>query len=879
MPRFRLPLPGSISGLVMLVAALALLPALALIAYSDYSSARGELEMVKSSALASTRRIARGQAEAVERTYDLLFTLAQSPEVRGRDLTALQKLFDVLTVEAPMYADIRLHDRLGELLVSARARPGALSATEYQQVKLAAEGDTFAIYELPHENAYDKPVMHCLYPVRQDGMLLGILAAPVIIGFHPSQINGVAEQYLNYLYLADVQGHVVFGYPTTPLGSAIDGHHMEPAWRLAMAAPEIQGRLTPSENERVFFEKLFIDKDGQAQMTVLFSMSTPAMYARMQSTLVKNALFLLGATTLALLIARYFCWLALLKPIRRLLEVAARIREGDLSARMDKQPFVHELQLLADSVNSMAHALETRSNDLIAASRTAQAANEAKSSFLATMSHEIRTPMNAILGMTYLTRQGELSPHQRGYMDNIYDQAGKLLEIINDILDFSKIETGKLHLENIPFSPQAVLVEATGPAKAAAAKKNLAFRMDITPYLPQRLLGDALHLRQVLHNILGNAIKYTDKGEVGINCMVERTNPPEITLVFRVTDTAGGLSLEERMLLFPDAEQEALAATYEDGSHLNIAVTRKLVRLMQGVLHVDSYPGQGSAVTIRVPFAETQEPLPDDAAMPPKRHANALLAPPKPEQTAAQEQGPEKDAEQLSDKAPGLAPAGEQGVKPADQAPPGPEQQREPAPLREEKKDGNDAEEEDSSGFRTAPASPPPACVAQDKGTPASSTEPAPPSAPGRDAAPGPGAADGAKSLQGFHILLVEDNFINQQVAEEILTGLGATVSTASNGREALEVLERNRGGEAFHVALMDLQMPEMDGFAASEQIRKIPELRDMPIIAMSAQSRDEEWERCKGSGMNDFTAKPVDVPDLVATLRYWVLGEARHPR
>lgn len=425
-----------------------------------------------------------------------------------------------------------------------------------------------------------------------------------------------------------------------------------------------------------------------------------------------------------------------------------------------------EFRQLAESLDSMAASLEKRDRDLVEARDAANVGNQAKSDFLANMSHEIRTPMNAILGMTYLTRQSELTKQQRDYIDNIHSEAEKLLVTVNDILDFSKIEAGKLHIEHVPFDLPGVLAKTVATVRQEAEKKGIAFSAALPPEDSGVLLGDPFHLGQLLGNLLGNAIKITKRGPVHFACSLETPDQRGAVLHCRITDESGDMKAEELARLFEDRKGDAMVV--EKGFSLNLVLAQRLLRLMQGEIESCSEDDGGTHFTFRLPFARSSDPASGEDA---KSGASRGAA----------------------------APAAGASQSPADENEAGPD------------------------------------------------------------------------SLNGLRILLVEDNLINQQIAEDILSGFGASVHIASNGLEALDLLHMDSA--AYDVVLMDLYMPELDGIAATKRIRMDSRLAHLPIIAMTAQAKGPEWEACLQAGMNDIAVKPIDVPSLLATIKKWTSG------
>ena len=752
----KIPLPTSIKGLVALIVLLALLPALGLIVFSARSSLKTDMEALSRDALRSARAIMAQQAQAAQSTRILLATLARLKEVKGRDAPGCAALFRNMLRQTPLYANIRLLDDSGATIVAADPEGARLSGLALEEFEKAQDVSGFSVYALPRESGKDTPLINCLYPVQERGAPPGVLMASLKIMIAPAELNALSVQHIEYLHIVDKNGRIVFGYPQENLEGGFEEHRNERDWQRIKAAPEARGYFVEPGGQYVVFDKL-IGREGAApDLTLVLNVSANALYERMRGRIAKHIFLLSSALFVALLVALQLCSATLLSPLKALLEAANRIKEGDLTSRTDDASMPQELRLLASSIDGMANNLAARDKELTAARDVATSAGQAKTDFLANMSHEIRTPMNAILGMTYLARQQKLTEQQRAYLESIHSEADKLLLIINDILDFSKIEAGRFHIEQITFAVHPLLEEVIAEATEEAARKGIDFAATLPSDLPRHLKGDPFHLKQVLANVLSGAVKVTETGRLGLLCLFEAGVPPALELEFRVTDS-GGMKVEELARLFPDEDNVsgALDAGPGGGFVLNLAVTRKLARLMQGSLQIKTVPhGVGNSIMLRMPF---------------------LLA-------SAAELPAEASAAKAALKAVEIS----------------------------------------------------------------------------------------GKPLENIRIFLAEDNPVNQQIAQEILAGFGAEVHTASNGVEVLALLETIPPTQACHLILMDLQMPKMDGLEATRRIRQDKRFASLPIIAMTAQTQEEEWQQCAEVGMDDFIAKPIDVPALLATVQKW---------
>ncbi len=568
-----------------------------------------------------------------------------------------------------------------------------------------------------------------------------------------------------------------------------------------------------------------------------------------------------------------------------MLWLAYRLRVRQLHRRFDERA-----RMAREVAENLEQRVLERTEELARAQHAAEAATRAKSEFLANMSHEIRTPMNAILGMSYLALQTGLDARQRNYVDKVHRAAESLLGIINDILDFSKIEAGRLEIEEIPFRLGDVLDQLATLVGMRAEEKGLELLFALPPGLPTALVGDPSRLGQILLNLSNNAIKFTERGEVTVAVAETARDDRRVTLRFEVRDTGIGLAPEARARLFqPFTQADAATSRRYGGTGLGLAICRHLVERMGGEIGVDSETGRGSCFHFSVPFGLQPEaaPPPQDAELqgmrvlvvddhPAAREllrtlatAFGLQAETAADGAAALQQVARADAEDrpfrlllLDWHMPGLDGIGclERLAQAAGRHAP-------PTVLMVTAFSRDDAERQlDERGLRVAGLLPKPV-------TPSGLLD-ACAHALGRPRA-GPSRNEQRQELlqarqaglAGARILLVEDNPINQELARDLLNRAGIVVNIAGDGREALAILERER----FDAVLMDCQMPVMDGYEATRALRQRPELKDLPVIAMTANAMAGDREKVLQAGMNDHVAKPIRVDDLFATLARWV--------
>ncbi|MEP2776750.1 MAG: response regulator [Luteolibacter sp.] len=577
--------------------------------------------------------------------------------------------------------------------------------------------------------------------------------------------------------------------------------------------------------------------------------------------------------TVAALAVMGWIVLPLSRRIGRLAQAAKEIGAGNLATRIEVGG-QDELSDLGNEFNRMTSSLEETRAELVVAREKAESANQSKSDFLANMSHEIRTPMNGILGMTELLLNTELTPEQREYQRLAKQSAEALLDLLNDILDFSKIEAGKMDLEEYPFDLRDSIGDTLQTLSIRAEQKGLELAFRFPPDLPPTLIGDIARLRQVIVNLVGNAIKFTSEGEIVVEVEIESRKADSAILHFIVRDTGIGIAKDKQAMVFELFTQADSTTTRRfGGTGLGLSISKKIVERMGGKIWIEGDEGEGSEFHFTAPFGigEAAEQVPEElleslqdlpVLVVDDNDTNRFIL---------------KELLESWEMRPILCEGGEAALREIDQSC----STGEPLKLMlldamMPDMDGFELAEKVIAGFSeeerpriimlSSAGSARPAEELRVLGIQRALSKPVkqstlldaimdllgPRTLQNRNS----DDADAGTTERALKILVAEDGRVNQVVAKRLLEGRGHSVTIVGNGRLAVDAVSR----EHFDVVLMDVQMPELNGYEATQEIRKAEAGggRQIPIVAMTANAMKGDREQCIEAGMDDYVSKPI---------------------
>ncbi len=832
----------------------------------------------------------------IEETRAQLRTLSRMDDIRAMNASTDARLAEVLSDEG-IYTNFVIADPSGKIVCSAIPFQGEARFDRFESFKETVATEAFTVGQYYFSPISHKPGLNLGYPLRDPrGKLSGVLIAS--LGF-----SWLAD-FTARADLPEKAALVVLDSEGVVLARTLDPQKW--VGKSVRDAPFVQDILKTDRAGTTAItgfdgiDRLYAYapiRTGATETKAFLAVGIPTSVAEAEArrSLMRNLLILMVGGLFSVGIAWFVSERLFLRDTRAVLRTARLLQTGDLAARTGLPPGTGELRELAQALDKGISSLEEASKELVAAREAAEAANRAKSSFLAVMSHEIRTPMNAIINMTGLALDTNLTPRQQHYLSVVHSSSKNLLGIINDILDFSKIEAEKLELEQAPFSLRKVLDEVTETFRAKVVEKHVELVTYVPVDIPDGLIGDALRFRQVITNLVGNAFKFTDKGEVCVRVALRdpgeaRDGAPRehVGLVVSVRDTGIGITEEQKGRLFQAFSQADTSTSRKyGGTGLGLAISRRLAQMMGGDLSLESHPGAGTTFFFsgRYGLQQTQEvPLPS----PPgdiRRHPVLIV-----EDTDTSRELLETFLGSWSMPCVSVATAeeglsllerhnqggGEEpfGMVLLDWMLPGMNGLDAACRIREREQTRSlpivlisaYAGKEEEARCSEAGVN-----VFLPKPITASSLYNAIVEAQGLDVQVRRHASDTIleNEFKGTTALLAEDNEANQMVATELLSRLGIELDIAGNGREAIEMARANQG--RYAAILMDMQMPEMDGLEATRALRADPAFRDIPIVAMTANAMKQDLDACLEAGMNDHITKPIDRAALVQTLRRWL--------
>ena len=827
---------------------------------------------------------ARALIQAVDRDLNTGITvalaLANSPSLDSGDIAAFQRqATNVLRPEFPGFNFV-LSDRDSVQLMNT-VRPYGTPLPDpgsAQRIARVFETGKPVISDLFIGGVLKRPLVAVHVPVQRDGKTIYVISA----AFVPERLGQVLkEQRLppnRVIAVIDSQGLIV---ARSHEATRFVGHKAAPML-LAKLPFKMEDAIEAITLEGIPVYSMF-SKSPTSGWAVVVGVPRSVVFSEMFESIQWIAVFLVALLAAGLGIAWYFARNIARSVSALSCAVVTLGRQGGTSREVQRLTFreaddaittLHSVEAeLLRYRHRLENLIEQRTLQLQSAMEQAQTANAAKDVFVANMSHELRTPMNAVLGMAHLLGTTGMSPEQGRYLDMIRASGQTLLGILNDILDFSKMQAGKVEKHPVRFNLDEVLHALATIMSVSAGDKDLELCIGVEPDVPRALIGDQLRLQQILVNLAGNAIKFTETGEVSVR--VELVSRAPLTLGFTVRDTGIGMSDEQLGRLFSPFTQGDLSTTRRfGGTGLGLTISKGLIEMLGGEIAVRSAAGVGSEFHFTLPFSAADDAPAVTPANPAAGFLRLLVV----------------DDNQTSRSF--ICKTIEAWNWRCDSVASGPEALERlgaggayDAVLVDWHMPGMDGAQTIAAiQARMADASVPVICMVNAYGRgklmqevtsiPAAAylTKPVTSSSlfdtvqtarahqhtgevDAADATPMP-------TLTGVQVLLVEDNFINQNVAKGILEQAGAVVAVAENGQAALDLLRAQR----YDLVLMDVQMPVMDGFTATRLIRDELALT-LPVIAMTAGVMTSEREQCIAAGMDDFIAKPIDVEQMFATM------------
>ncbi|HEU6436670.1 MAG TPA: ATP-binding protein [Nitratidesulfovibrio sp.] len=613
-------LSGSIRKKLALLILMSALPTLGLIVLLGLQARSTAIEDATHGLQGFVRTAAEAQARTTTATRLLLENLSRVPEVQRADIAACTRIFvNVLRINQQRYSALHMVDLDGNIMATGGEASGVNFAS-VKHFKEALKTRAFVVGEYQLGVSLGVPVLPFGCPViGPDGTIRAVLLASILLSSYGDQFTEMRFPPDSFFGVSDHQGTRLFRFPETddlPIGRPIHG----PVFLAAKADGE-EGLVEDMGSDGVLrlvaFRKIRTSPEAPPYMYLFAGTPKVRIHAKALEILWRDLGILLLMVVLTLGSGWFLGGRGMGRRLEELAAAARRIGEGDLKTRVDPEPGVAEIDILARAFNGMAQALERDRGarvrteaDLRDARSQAETANHAKSLFLANMSHELRTPLNGLLGMLQLIKGNENANERDTYLDLAQRSGRRLTDLLGDLLDLSRIEAGGMRIERRPFtlsSTFAALAETFSPMHQS---KRVPLVLSCAPEIPSVLVGDEVHVRQILFNLVGNAMKFTDKGEVRLEVYPLLPTPTgEIRLLFIVRDTGIGIP-DDKLdhIVRPFAQVEESYTRSHQGAGLGLAIVRNLVLAMGGTLQFVSQMGEGTSACMTLPFS-----LPDQA--------------------------------------------------------------------------------------------------------------------------------------------------------------------------------------------------------------------------------------------------------------------------